>query len=97
MAWIEKRGEKKYRVVWDVGAPDERQRRMESFDSWEEADKFRKKVDYESSPGLAFDPSRMTVAEYFDHWLNLHGDNLAPKTLSSYQCEIKNHIKPQLN
>ncbi len=96
MAWIEKRGEKRYRVVWDVGAPDERQRRMESFDSWEEADKFRKKVDYESSLGMAFDPSRMTVAEYLDHWLNLHGDNLAPKTLASYQCEIKNHIKPQL-
>ena len=95
MAWIEEHGNR-YRVVWDIGAPGSRVRRKESFDSWEDADRFRKKVEYETSLGLTFDPSKMSVAEYFDHWLKLHADNLAPKTLASYECEITNHIKPNL-
>jgi integrase len=95
MAWIERRGNK-YRVVWDTGTPDERARRVETYDAWEDADKQRKKIDYQDSLGIVFDPSKMTVAEYFDYWLKLHGDKLAPKTLQSYRCEISNHIKPRL-
>jgi len=95
MAWIEKRGNK-YRVYWDIGTPNDRKRRMESFDAREEADQFMKKVEYELSTGLYIDISRMTFGEYLDHWLKFHKDNLAPKTLDSYQCEIKNHIKPKL-
>lgn len=95
MAWIEKRG-KKYRVYWDVGTPDNRKRRTESFDIKEEADQFKKKIEYETSIGLCFDPSRMTFEEYLDYWLRLHKKNLEPKTEASYRCEIKNHIKPHL-
>ena len=95
MAWIEKRGDK-YRVKWNVGTPGDSHRRVASFDSWDEADKFRKKIDYESSIGIDIDPTKMTVAEYFDHWLKIHGPNLEPKTLASYKCEVKNHIAPSL-
>lgn len=95
MAWIEKRGNG-WRVVWDVGSPESRQRRTEYFDDWEDAVRLRKKIDYETSTGICVDPTKMTVSEYFDHWIKLHEDNLAPKTLSSYKCEIKNHIKPNL-
>lgn len=95
MAWIEKRG-KKYRVCWDVGTPDDRKRRTEAFDTPEEADQFKKKIEYELSIGTYIDVSKMTVGKYLDHWLKYHQDNLAPKTLDSYQCEIKNHIKPYL-
>lgn len=95
MAWIEKRG-KKYKVYWDVGTPDNRKRRTESFDTPEEADQFKKKIEYEASIGLCIDISRMTVAEYLDYWLKFHKKNLEPKTLASYNCEIKNHIKPHL-
>ena len=95
MAWIEKRGTK-YRVVWDTGTPDDRTRRVETFDVWDDADKYRKKIDYQDSLGITFDPSKMTVGEYLDYWLKLHGDKLAPKTFKSYQCEISNHIIPLL-
>lgn len=95
MAWIEKRG-KKYRVVWDIGSPENRERRTESFDSPEEADQFKKKVEYELSIGTYIDVSKMTFGEYLDHWLKYAGSKLAPKTLDSYQSEIKNHIKPVL-
>lgn len=95
MAWIEKRGSK-YKVYWDVGTGDNRKRRVESFDSSDDAQNFKKKLDYEQSIGIDFDPSKMTVGEYLDHWLNIHKDNLKPKTEASYRCEIKNHINPKL-
>jgi len=95
MAWIEKRGNK-YRVYWDVGTPGNRKRRIESFDTSKEAEQFKKKIEYEASIGLCIDISRMTVAEYLDYWLKFHKKNLEPKTLASYNCEIKNHIKPHL-
>lgn len=95
MAWIERRG-KKYRVVWDTGMPENRKRRMQSFDTYAEAKQFKAKIELELSTGVYSEPSRMTFGEYLDHWLSLHGDKLAPKTLDSYQCEINNHIKPVL-
>jgi integrase len=95
MAWIEKRG-KKWRVNWDIGTPENRERRVVSFDTPEEAGQYLKKVEYELSIGTFIDVTKMTVAEYFDHWIRLHGDKLAPMTLHSYQHQIRNHIKPGL-
>jgi len=95
MAWLEKRGNK-YKVYWDVSTPDDRKRRVQAFDTPEEAKQFKKKVEYELSIGTYIDVSKMTFGEYLDHWLRFHGDNLSPKTLDSYRCEIKNHIKPNL-
>lgn len=95
MAWIEKRGNK-YRVNWDIGTPENRERRVVSFDSTEEADQFKKKVEYELSIGTFIDVTKMTFGEYLDHWLRLHGDKLAPMTLNSYKHQIRNHIKPNL-
>ena len=96
MAWIEKRG-KKYRVCWDVGDGDNRKRRrVESFDLSEDAQNFKKKIDYQQSIGIDFEPAKMTFGEYLNHWLAIHKDNLKPKTEASYRCEIKNHINPKL-
>ncbi|HHV76528.1 MAG TPA: site-specific integrase [Syntrophothermus lipocalidus] len=95
MARIEKRG-KKYRVVWDTGTPDNRKRRIQSFDTFAEAKQFKARIELELSTGTYVEPAQMTFGQYLDHWLALHGDKLAPKTLDSYQCEIKNHIKPHL-
>jgi len=95
MAWIEKRGNK-WRVGWDIGTPKNREKRVESFTTPEEADQFLKKIEYELSIGTYIDVTKMTVSEYFDHWLRLHGDKLEPMTLSSYEHQIRNHIKPIL-
>lgn len=95
MAWIEKRGNK-YRVYWYVVGSDNRNRRVMSFDSPTDADTFKKKLEYQQSIGIVFDPVKMTFGEYLDHWLEIHKDKLAPKTYASYRCEIENHIKPNL-
>lgn len=95
MAWIEKRG-KKHRVCWDVGTGEERKRRVESFDTLDEADQYKKKIEYQMSIGIYIDVTKMTFGEFLDYWLNHHGTKLAPKTIESYRSEIKNHIKPRL-
>lgn len=95
MAWIEKRGNK-YRVYWDVGTPENRKRRMMSFNTSEEADQFKKKIEYETSIGLCYDLSNMSFGEYLDYWLKLHRKDLELSTLQSYENTIKNHIKPHL-
>lgn len=95
MAWIEKRGNK-HRVYWYVDGAEARRRKFISFDSPDEADAFKKKLEYQHSIGIIFDPVKMSFGEYLDYWLNIHKDNIAPKTYISYFCEIKNHIKPNL-
>ena len=50
MARIEKRG-KKYRVVWDTGTPDNRKRRIQSFDTFAEAKQFKARIELELSTG----------------------------------------------
>lgn len=95
MAWIEKRGNK-YRVYWWLDGGEKRKRNFLSFDSQDEADTFKKKLEYQESIGIVFDPVKMTFAEYLDHWLEIHKIKLAPKTYASYHCEIENHIKPHL-
>lgn len=96
MAWIEKRSKNRYRVVWDVGSPDNRERRMEYIDGWEEAKAFKSKIEVELNSGTYVEPSKITFGEYLDRWIEIHGGRLAPKTLRSYQTEIKNHMKPKL-
>lgn len=45
--------------------------------------------------GKVFEPSEMSVADYFDYWIqNYCVVNLADNTVSSYQNIVKNHIKP---
>ena len=95
MAYIVKSG-KKHKVYWDIGTPEKRERRSESFDTPDEAKQFKLKIEYEQSIGTFINVSKMTVGEYLDHWLNIHGPKIAEKTLESYECEIENHIKPNL-
>lgn len=96
MAWIEKRGNK-FRVRWETKSSNNKRRyNEETFDTADDAKQYLKKIEYESSIGLVVSSTKMTVAEYLGHWLKLHGNALAPKTLASYQCEIKNHVIPNL-
>ena len=41
-------------------------------------------------------PSKMTLGEWLDIWLKEYLGSVKPKTLESYQCQIENHIRPQL-
>ena len=47
--------------------------------------------------GLPAATPKITVAEYIDHWFNdVAISNLRPKTIQSYECIIRLHIKPIL-
>lgn len=49
------------------------------------------------SNGIAFTPSRMTVGEFLDHWLETVAKPLIKKsTHASYELIIRVHIKPDL-
>lgn len=41
-------------------------------------------------------PCRMTLGDWLDVWVREYLKEVKPKTLESYQCQIKNHIRPEL-
>ncbi len=47
--------------------------------------------------GLTFDAENVTVGEYLDRWLkdSVEG-NVGPRTLSNYQLQVQQHIRPAL-
>ncbi len=47
--------------------------------------------------GVYMEPSKMTLGEWLDIWLAEYvADSVKPYTVSSYQVQIRNHIKPAL-
>ena len=47
--------------------------------------------------GMVFDAENLTVGEYLDRWLkdSVEG-NVGPRTLSNYQLQVRQHIRPAL-
>jgi integrase len=47
--------------------------------------------------GVVFDTENLTVGEYLDRWLkdSVEG-NVGPRTLSNYQLQVRQHIRPAL-
>lgn len=41
-------------------------------------------------------PCKMTLGDWLDIWVREYLKEVKPKTLESYQCQIKNHIRPEL-
>ena len=42
------------------------------------------------------EPSKMTVGQWLDVWTAEYLNGVKPRTVESYLCQIKNHIKPNL-
>ncbi len=51
-------------------------------------------ISLEITQGTYIEQSKLTVAEWFDIWLEEYSENLKPYTIASYRATIKNHIKP---
>lgn len=41
-------------------------------------------------------PSKMTLGQWLDIWLETYLIDVKPRTVESYLCQIKNHIRPDL-
>ena len=46
--------------------------------------------------GLYKEPSRLTVGQWLEIWINDYVVNVKPRTLEAYRCQINNHILPEL-
>ena len=53
-------------------------------------------VAYERDYGIFIKPSRMTVAEWFDIWIDQYLINIRPSTLSHYSYHGRVWIKPNI-
>lgn len=50
-----------------------------------------------ANTGKNFEPSEISVADYFDYWISGYAEpNLADATVSAYKNIIQNHIKPRI-
>ena len=51
---------------------------------------------YQANHGTLVEPSKCTVAEWLDIWMNLRSTSMRPRTIESYQSLIDIHLKPNL-
>lgn len=63
-----------------------------------EAEVYKKliKAQTEIEQGTYIEPSKMTVGEWLDIWLNTYLGGVRPYTVLNYTQHINNHIKPAL-
>lgn len=97
MGNIRKRGKNTWTVQWDEPrGPDgkRRQRSKAIRGSKREAEEALASIELQIRTGMYVEPSKMTVAEYFEKWLAQA--RVTPKTKQEYEGIIRNHIIPAL-
>lgn len=96
---IRKRGDSYY-YYFDLGIVGGKRKKIERFGgkTKKEAESLlRKTVNEYERAGSLFEPSEITVADFFDYWMNNYVIvNLRFNTREAYRVIIENHIKPTL-
>ena len=97
MATVKKRGNK-YAVIYDYrDAKGQRHQKWETFASKEEAEKFKKKIEYKKSCNTFLTPSDQTVADFLMSWANIYGKSKWSFSMcTSSLALIRNHIIPEI-
>jgi integrase len=98
---IRRRGERSWELKFDAGTDPATGRRKTRYVSFKgtKAEAQREMVRLLSAEqnGLAVDPSRVTVAEFFERWeRDWASVNLSPKTWERYGELIRKHIVPRV-
>ncbi len=88
--------EARYTEGIDPGTGKQIQRSITGKTQKEVAQKL-KAVTTSIDSGTYVAPSKMTVGQWLDIWSAEYLGGVKPKTVESYKCQIKNHIKPALN
>ena len=89
------RWEARFTVGRDPGTGKQIQRSVYGSTQKEVRQKLAQAV-AEIDSGTYQTPSKMTVAQWLDIWTAEYLGDIKPKTVESYQCQIKNHIKPAM-
>ena len=108
MAHIEKIKNKKgkikgYKAIVEIGSGKDRKRKTKTFTVSEKlsaqkakkkAKTRKKKKKVKREEGTLIDPKNVTVAEYFEHFLEQKKPHIATTTYDNYERRYKSHIKP---
>ncbi len=97
---IVKRGEDTWSLVFDLGRGEDGKRKQKWVTvrgTKREAEKELARLLHEAHTGTFVEPSRMTLAEYLEYWLeNYAQTKVSPKTFESYAEFIRLYIIPKL-
>lgn len=87
--------EGRYTCGFDPETGKQKQHSISGKTQAEVAQKLRE-ITAEIGQGVFQEVSRLTVNQWLDIWTETYLVNLKPRTVSIYQCQIKNHIRPEL-
>lgn len=87
--------EARYTSGYDPKTGKQKQHSITGRTQKEVAQKLRQ-VTSELDQGTYKEPCKLTLSEWLDIWTKEYTGNLKPRTLEAYQCQIENHIRPEL-
>ena len=87
--------EGRYTCGFDPETGKQKQHSISGKTQAEVAQKLRE-ITAEIGQGVFQEVSRLTVSQWLDIWTENYLVNLKPRTVTIYQCQIKNHIRPEL-
>jgi integrase len=98
---IRQRGEQSWQLKFDLGRDPATGKRLSRFVAFRgtkrEAQAELNRLLNRKNEGTYVDPTKMTVAEYLEHWLNVDIDRrLAGKTAARHRGIVRHQIVPQL-
>ena len=97
---IRQRGSKSWAIVLDLGRDADGKRRQKWHTvkgSKKDAQRELARLLHEINTGAYVEPTRMTVSDYLDRWLEDYArSNVSPKTFERYEEIVRLHLKPSL-
>src|SRR4051812_3164820 len=98
---VRRRGNHSWELKFDVGSDPltgKRRIRYRSFKGTKRAAEVElARLVSENATGGGVDPSKVTVAEFFDRWeRDWAQGNVGPKTLERYSEFLRNHVRPRM-
>jgi len=97
---IIKRSENSYSIIINLGKDPSTGKRKQQWYSVKgtkkQAEKRLAELLHELDTGMLVKPSKLTVGQYLDQWLEGSRPNIAPNTAQTYAWFIDRHIKPTI-
>jgi integrase len=97
---LKKRSEKSWSIVLYLGRDPITGKKKQSWrtvhGTKKDAERELNRLLHELDTGAYIDPSRLTVGEYLDKWLDYAKTNVSGKTYERYEGIVRDHLKPAL-
>jgi len=97
---IRKRGERSWSIVVDLGRGPDGKRKQKwhtVHGTKKDAERELARILHELDSGVYIEPSKMSVGEYLEHWLDAYAKtSVSPKTYERYAGIVRKNVVPQL-